>query len=90
MDHLPLTTHQQMERTVWTPKRVLLLVVGFFLFSMAYMVYAHFLGGINGLPSSGMRCTEVLGRLVGAITLAPRARPWGVGAGVSSENRMIG
>jgi hypothetical protein len=39
-----------MERTVWTPKRVLLLVVGFFLFSMAYMVYAHFLGGINGLP----------------------------------------
>src|SRR5262249_38854149 len=38
------------ERTVWTPKRVLLLAVGFVLFSVAYLVYAHFLGGINGLP----------------------------------------
>ena len=47
-------------------------------------------GGINGLPSSGMRCTGVLGRLVGATAPALRAKPWGVGAGVSSENRMIG
>src|SRR5437016_4744810 len=35
---------------VWTPKRVLLLAIGFALFSAAYLVYAHFLGGINGLP----------------------------------------
>jgi lipopolysaccharide export system protein LptA len=35
---------------VWTPKRILLLAVGFALFSAAYLVYAHFLGGINGLP----------------------------------------
>jgi lipopolysaccharide export system protein LptA len=39
-----------MEKTVWTPKRVLLLAVSFLFFSMTYMVYAHFLGGINGLP----------------------------------------
>jgi hypothetical protein len=35
---------------VWTPKRILLLAVGFTLFSAAYLIYAHFLGGINGLP----------------------------------------
>src|SRR5579871_3674448 len=39
-----------MEMAVWTPKRVLLLALGFALFSAAYLVYAHFLGGINGLP----------------------------------------
>jgi lipopolysaccharide export system protein LptA len=39
-----------MERTVWTPKRVLMLAMGFALFFTAYMVYAYFLGGINGLP----------------------------------------
>lgn len=35
---------------MWTPKRILLLAVGFALFCAAYMIYAHFLGGINGLP----------------------------------------
>jgi lipopolysaccharide export system protein LptA len=39
-----------MEKAVWTPKRILLLAIGFALFFAAYMVYAHFLGGINGLP----------------------------------------
>jgi hypothetical protein len=34
---------------VWTPKRILLLVVGFALFLGAYLVYAHFLGGVDGL-----------------------------------------
>jgi len=36
---------------VWTPKRVLLLAGGFVLFFGAYLVYAFFLGGIDGLPS---------------------------------------
>jgi hypothetical protein len=35
---------------VWTPKRIVLLAVGFALFLAAYVIYAHFLGGINGLP----------------------------------------
>jgi lipopolysaccharide export system protein LptA len=35
---------------VWTPKRILLLAAGFCLFLTAYFVYAHFLGGIDGLP----------------------------------------
>jgi len=35
---------------VWTPKRILLLTLGFGLFSVAYLIYAHFLGGIDGLP----------------------------------------
>jgi hypothetical protein len=35
---------------VWTPKRVLILVGGFFAFSASYAVYSYFLGGINGLP----------------------------------------
>lgn len=47
-------------------------------------------GGINGLPSSGMRCTGVLGRLAGAITLALLPKPEFVGAGVPGENRTIG
>jgi hypothetical protein len=39
-----------MESAVWTPKRILLLATGFGLFFAAYVVYAYFLGGINGLP----------------------------------------
>ena len=35
---------------MWTPKRVLLLMAGFGLFFTTYAVYAHFLGGIDGLP----------------------------------------
>ncbi len=35
---------------MWTPKRVLLLLAGFALFFTTYEVYAHFLGGIDGLP----------------------------------------
>ena len=35
---------------MWNPKRVLLLAMGFALFFTAYLVYAYFLGGINGLP----------------------------------------
>jgi lipopolysaccharide export system protein LptA len=34
---------------VWTSKRILLLVSGFFLFVICYGVYAYFLGGIDGL-----------------------------------------
>jgi hypothetical protein len=36
---------------VWTPKRVVLLVLGFALLTAAYWTYARFLGGIDGLPA---------------------------------------
>jgi hypothetical protein len=36
---------------VWTPKRVVLLLSGFVLLLSAYWAYAHFLGGIDGLPA---------------------------------------
>src|SRR5438128_11118195 len=36
--------------TVWNPKRVLLLGLGFVLFLTGYTVYAYFLGGLDGLP----------------------------------------
>lgn len=35
---------------MWTPKRVLLLASGLFLAVVAYSIYAHFMGSINGLP----------------------------------------
>jgi hypothetical protein len=35
---------------MWTPKRVLLLLAGLAVFLTGYEVYAHFLGGIDGLP----------------------------------------
>jgi hypothetical protein len=35
---------------VWNSKRILLLGLGFFLFLAGYLVYAYFLGGIDGLP----------------------------------------
>jgi hypothetical protein len=35
---------------VWTPKRILLLAVGFFVFGAIYLGYSHFLGSIDGLP----------------------------------------
>ncbi len=39
------------ESTVWTPKRIMLLAVGFLLFSLVYMVYSTTsLGRINTLP----------------------------------------
>ena len=35
---------------MWTPKRIVLLVLGFTMFLTVYIVYAVFLGGIDGLP----------------------------------------
>ena len=35
---------------MWTPKRVLILLGGLALFISGYLVYAYFLGGIDGLP----------------------------------------
>ncbi len=35
---------------MWTPKRVVILVIGFVALLAGYLVYAHYLGGINGLP----------------------------------------
>jgi LptA/(LptD N-terminal domain) LPS transport protein len=35
---------------MWTPKRIVLLVLGFFVFFSAYLLYASCLGGIDGLP----------------------------------------
>jgi hypothetical protein len=35
---------------VWTPKRIFLLALGFALLFASFLVYAHYLGGIDGLP----------------------------------------
>lgn len=35
---------------MWTPKRTLVALAGFILLFSAFRVYAHFLGGIDGLP----------------------------------------
>ena len=35
---------------MWTPRRLLLLLLGLAFFGTAYGVYARFLGGIDGLP----------------------------------------
>ena len=35
---------------MWTPKRIVLLALGFFAFLSSYMLYATALGGIDGLP----------------------------------------
>ena len=35
---------------MWTPKRIVLLALGFFVFFAGYLLYASCLGGINGLP----------------------------------------
>jgi hypothetical protein len=35
---------------VWTPKRIVILLGGLTLFLSVYVVYAYFLGGIDGLP----------------------------------------
>ena len=35
---------------MWTPKRILIMLGGLTLFLAGYAVYAHFLGGIDGLP----------------------------------------
>src|SRR5947209_14529572 len=35
---------------MWTPRRLLLLLLGLAFFGTAYAVYARFLGGIDGLP----------------------------------------
>ncbi len=35
---------------MWTPKRIVLLALGFFVFFSGYMLYATALGGIDGLP----------------------------------------
>jgi hypothetical protein len=41
---------------MWTPKRILLLVLGFVTFWLAYGVYAYFLGGVDGLPPLPPEC----------------------------------
>ncbi|HVS36782.1 MAG TPA: hypothetical protein VMS17_14570 [Gemmataceae bacterium] len=35
---------------MWTPKRIVLLALGFFVFFSGYMLYSSALGGIDGLP----------------------------------------
>ena len=35
---------------MWTPKRIVLLALGFLVFFSGYLLYASCLGGINGLP----------------------------------------
>jgi hypothetical protein len=41
---------EQEEPTVWTPKRIVLLTVGFVVFFLSYAGYSSLLGGIDGLP----------------------------------------
>jgi hypothetical protein len=41
---------------VWTPKRVLLLALGFALLFGSYLIYAAYLGGIDGLPPLPESC----------------------------------
>jgi hypothetical protein len=45
-------------RTVWTPRRVLLLLAGTLLFAGVYGVYAYALGWIDGLPQLPPRMVE--------------------------------
>ena len=41
---------------MWTPKRVMLLALGFALLFASYLVYAYYLGGIDGLPPLPESC----------------------------------
>lgn len=58
---------------MWTPKRVLLLVMGFAVFISAYAVYARYLGSIDGLPPLPVDCepSEIADESTG---LPPAAR----------------
>ena len=38
------------KRIVWTPRRILLLLLGLIAFGAIYLVYAQFLGNVDGLP----------------------------------------
>src|SRR5215510_7720710 len=38
------------DEAVWTPKRILILIAGTFLFLAGFVVYDYFLGGYDGLP----------------------------------------
>src|SRR5205823_6396224 len=62
------------EQAVWTPKRILLLVLGFTMFLTVYVVYAFFLGGIDGLPP-----------LPEALTPLPRGTHPPIQQGIESE-----
>lgn len=45
---------------VWTPRRILMLVVGLFAFGAAYAGYAQFLGAIDGLPNLPAKYLEAV------------------------------
>lgn len=47
---------------MWTPKRILLLMLCFLVFSFLYGIYAHFLGGVDGLPPLPANCSEISDR----------------------------
>ena len=63
--------------TVWTPKRVLLVLAGFALFFTTYQVYANVLGlgGIDGLTP--LPEAQRAGLLELARELNPLALRWG-------------
>jgi hypothetical protein len=48
--HRSSFTSEEEARTVWTPKRIVLLALGFALLLVTYLTYSRFLGGIDGLP----------------------------------------
>jgi len=56
---------------VWTPKRIVLLALGFALFVTGYFSYAFVLGGIDGLPP----LPEGYGKLDGPLPPLPRFDP---------------
>jgi len=46
---------------VWTPKRILILIAGTFLFLAGFAVYDYFLGGYDGLPPLPEDCLPIAG-----------------------------
>jgi hypothetical protein len=60
------------ETTVWTPKRIVLLAVGFLVFTLLYIVYSMtFLGRINTLPPLPEQYSEKAKREPGEIVPKP-------------------
>lgn len=60
---------------MWTPKRVLLLLSGFAAFISAYVVYAFWLGGIDGLPPLPRDYQPPEGNVIDPSAENPRPTP---------------
>lgn len=60
---------------MWTPKRIVLLALGFVLFFTGYLAYANVLGGIDGLPPLPARYLDTLGWLDDGGPRPPKTKP---------------